>query len=160
MLAIYILTAILLAASLFASRSRTLQALRIALRRFTRIAPAFAVMLVLVSVALYLMPERTMLRLLAPQSKWVGVAAALGGGSVSVMPGFIAFPLCGVLLERGALYMVLSAFSTTLMMVGVVTFPLERSYLGAKLALVRNVGSLLIALVVALVTGLVFGELL
>jgi uncharacterized membrane protein YraQ (UPF0718 family) len=75
------------------------------------------------------------------------------------MPGFIAFPLCGVLLERGALYMVLSAFSTTLMMVGVVTFPLERTYLGTRLALVRNVASLLIAIVVAVATGLVFGEL-
>jgi hypothetical protein len=55
--------------------------------------------------------------------------------------------------------MVLSAFSTTLMMVGVVTFPMERSYLGARLALVRNVTSLLIAVVVAVVTGLVFGEI-
>ena len=156
---LYALTAVALVASFIANREKTGSALRVAWMRFSKIAPAFVVMLVLVSVALYLLPERTMLRLLAPQHKWVGVATALGVGSVSIMPGFIAFPLCGVLLERGALYMVLSAFSTTLMMVGVVTFPLEKTYLGARLALVRNLSSLLIAIVVALVMGLVFGEL-
>jgi hypothetical protein len=55
--------------------------------------------------------------------------------------------------------MVLSAFSTTLMMVGVATFPLERTYLGTRLALARNLVSLGIALVVAIATGFVFGEL-
>jgi hypothetical protein len=156
---LYILTAALLIVSLFASRERTVRALRIALRRFLKMAPAFVVMLVLVAVALYLLPESVMLKALAPQHKWTGVATALGVGSVSIMPGFIAFPLCGVLLEHGALYMVLSAFSTTLMMVGIVTFPLERGYLGAKLALVRNGVSFLIAFAVAMVMGLVFGEL-
>ena len=156
---LYVLTAALLIASVVASRERTAKALRIALRRFLKIAPAFVVMLVLVAVLLYLLPESTMFRLLAPQHKWSGVLAGLGVGSVSIMPGFIAFPLCGVLLEQGALYMVLSAFSTTLMMVGVVTFPVERRYLGARLALVRNLVSFLIAVVVAVVTGLVFGEL-
>jgi uncharacterized membrane protein YraQ (UPF0718 family) len=157
--ALYILTALLLVVSLLADRQKTLLALRIALRRFARIAPAFVVMLVLVAVVLYVLPEDVMLRLLSPRHRWVGVAAGLGVGSVSIMPGFIAFPLCGVLLERGALYTVLSAFSTSLMMVGVVTFPLERSYLGARLALVRNGSSLLIAVAVALAMGLVFGEL-
>lgn len=160
MLVLYLLTAILLVVSFLVSRRNTGQALRIAMRRFAGIAPAFVVMLVLVSMALYLLPEKAMLRALSPESKWAAVGAALGLGSVSVMPGFVAFPLCGVLLSRGALYMVLSAFSTTLMMVGIVTFPMERTYLGTRLALARNVSSLFIALAVAVVTGLVFGEIL
>jgi len=53
-------------------------------------------------------------------------------GSITLMPGFIAFPLCGILLKKGVTYMVLSAFSTTLMMVGFVTFPLEKNILGLK----------------------------
>jgi hypothetical protein len=117
------------------------------------------VMLVLVAVVLYFLPERIMLGLLAHGGKWGALAVALGAGSVSIMPGFIAFPLCGVLLERGVLYMVLSGFSTTLMMVGVATFPMEKTYLGGRLAVVRNLASLVIALVVAVVTGFVFGEL-
>jgi hypothetical protein len=75
------------------------------------------------------------------------------------MPGFIAFPLCGMLLEKGVSYMVLSGFSTTLMMVGVLTFPVERAYLGTKVAVLRNLIYLMIAVVVTLITGLCFGEL-
>jgi len=44
------------------------------------------------------------------------------------------------------------------MSVGVLTYPLERQYFGTKVTLVRNGISLLIALIVAFVTGLVFGE--
>lgn len=159
MVVIYILTILLVAASVATDRRKTARALRMAARRFLGIAPAFLLMLVLVAVVLVLMPEEFMLAVLAPAERWRGVAAAVGVGSVSVMPGFVAFPLCGVLLERGALYMVLSAFSTTLMMVGVATFPLESSYLGTRLALLRNLGSLVVAIAVAVVTGLVFGEM-
>jgi uncharacterized membrane protein YraQ (UPF0718 family) len=110
-------------------------------------------------VALYAVPESLLTRLLAGESKWLATVSAAVIGSISVMPGFIAFPLCGILLRNGAPYMVLSAFSTTLMMVGVATFPLERTYLGTRLALARNLVSLGIALVVAIATGFVFGEL-
>jgi hypothetical protein len=75
------------------------------------------------------------------------------------MPGFIAFPLCGILLETGVPYMVLSAFTTTLMMVGVLTFPVERAYLGTKVTIIRNVISFVIALTVAIITGIAFGEI-
>ena len=75
------------------------------------------------------------------------------------MPGFIAFPLCGMLLEKGVPYMILSGFSTTLMMVGVLTFPVERAYLGTKVAVLRNLIYLVIAVVVTIITGLCFGEL-
>jgi len=160
MLVIYILTALLFGLSLLANPAKTSRALGVALRRFMSIAPSFVLMLVLVAVALYLLPDRTMARVLARENKWVAAASALGIGSVSIMPGFIAFPLCGILLDRGALYMVLSAFSTSLMIVGVVTFPMEKTYLGTRLALARNIFSLVIAAAVAAATGLFFGELL
>lgn len=56
--------------------------------------------------------------------------------------------------------MVLSAFSTTLMMVGVLTYPIEKAYFGTKVTLMRNLLSLFIAVVVALMTGIFFGEIL
>jgi uncharacterized membrane protein YraQ (UPF0718 family) len=156
---LYAATLLLLLASLWASPERTAAALRAAGRQFLKVAPAFVFMLVCVAVALYLVPEALLTRLLAGENKWAATASAAAVGSISVMPGFIAFPLCGILLREGALYMVLSAFSTTLMMVGIATFPLERTYLGARLALTRNLVSLGIALLVAIVTGFVFGEL-
>jgi uncharacterized membrane protein YraQ (UPF0718 family) len=159
MLILYIITAVLLVMSAAASPGKTGRALQIALSRFLGIVPAFAVMLVLVAVALYLVPNDLMVKILARENKWVAMASATGLGSVSIMPGFIAFPLCGILRDKGALYMVLSAFSTTLMLVGVASFPMEKAYLGARLALLRNLAGLGIAIAVALATGLYFGEL-
>ncbi len=54
--------------------------------------------------------------------------------------------------------MVVSAFSATLMIVGVLTYPVEKACLGAKVALIRNLISFIIALAVALATGLFFGR--
>jgi uncharacterized membrane protein YraQ (UPF0718 family) len=156
---LYALTLVLLVVSLWASRERTVAALRQAGRQFLKVAPAFVFMLACVAIALYVVPESAITDLLARKNKWLATATAAGLGSISVMPGFIAFPLCGILKSKGALYMVLSAFSTTLMMVGIATFPLERTYLGTRLALARNLVSLGVALVVAVVTGFVFGEL-
>jgi uncharacterized membrane protein YraQ (UPF0718 family) len=159
MVPIYALTLVLLVVSLCADVDKTVRAVTLAGKQFAKIVPAFLIMLVFVAVALYLVPEALLTQLLARESKWLATATAAAVGSVSVMPGFIAFPLCGILRGNGALYMVLSAFSTTLMMVGLATFPLERAYLGTRLALARNLVSLGIALAVALVTGVVFGEL-
>lgn len=158
MIVLYIVTAVAMAASLVADRGKTVLALQLAARRLGRILPAFLAMIVLFSVTVTLLPHDVLMRLLGEDSGWRGVAVASGLGSVALMPGFIAFPLCGALLERGVSYMVLAAFSTTLMSVGVLTFPLERRFFGARVMLVRNGVSLLIALVVAMVIGLVFGE--
>lgn len=159
MLILYAATAAALAASLAASPRKTLSALRLAVTRLARILPAFLVMLVLLAVALTLVPQELIRRLLGRESGALGVAVAALVGSVTLMPGFIAFPLSGALLKQGVPYMVLAAFTTTLMMVGVLTYPLERQYFGRNVTLVRNAASLLIALIVALVMGLVFGEI-
>ncbi|GAH23643.1 unnamed protein product, partial [marine sediment metagenome] len=55
--------------------------------------------------------------------------------------------------------MVLSAFTTTLMMVGIITFPLEKEYFGVKVTVIRNIISFFIALIVAIITGIFFGEI-
>jgi uncharacterized membrane protein YraQ (UPF0718 family) len=160
MVVLYAATAAALAVSLAASPRKTLAALRLAVTRLARILPAFLVMLVLLAVALTLVPQEVIRRLLGRESGAFGVAIAAFAGSVTLMPGFIAFPLSGALLKQGVPYTVLAAFTTTLMMVGVLTYPLERQYFGRNVTLARNAASLLIALIVAFVMGLVFGEIL
>lgn len=159
MLILYALTVILLAVSLIASRQKTKQALCTSLKKFLKITPPFLGMIISVALFLYFIPEEVMMRVLAHENRWITGASALGLGSISIIPGFIVFPLCGILSDRGALYMVLSAFSSTLMMVGLVTFPLEKAYLGTRLAIARNILSFVIAAIVAITTGLFFGEL-
>lgn len=156
---LYILTGLALAVSLFVSRQKTMGALRIAVRRFANILPAFLMMLILVSILLFLVPDEVIVRYLGADAKYAAVFSAAALGSITLMPGFIAFPLAGVLLEKEVLYMVLSAFTTTMMMVGVLTYPLEKAYFGARVTIIRNAASFLIALAIAMVTGIFFGEI-
>ena len=116
-------------------------------------------MLILVSVVLFLTPNEVISNYLSGNNKYIGLLFGSFLGSIILMPGFIAYPLAGILLQKGVAYMVLSAFTTTLMMVGILTYPIEKEYLGARVTIIRNLISLFIALVVALVTGIFFGEL-
>ena len=55
--------------------------------------------------------------------------------------------------------MVISAFTTTLMMVGIITYPIEKQYFGIKVTIIRNLLSLIIALIIAFITGILFMEI-
>ncbi|MBN2240435.1 MAG: permease [Dehalococcoidales bacterium] len=156
---LYSLTGLALVISFISSREKTLRALKITWRRFINILPAFLLMLVMVSIVLFLVPERYIIEYLGTGNSFVSVLTASLIGSIIAMPGFIVFPLCGILLEKGVLYMVLSAFTTTLMMVGVLSYPVEKAYLGTRVTILRNALSFGIALIIALVTGILFGEI-
>ena len=156
---LYIVAGLALLISLVFSREKTLRALKIAVRRFIRILPAFLIMLILVSVVLYLVPDELISQYLGSDNKFTAVALASLLGSVTIMPGFIAFPLAGILVQKEVAYMVIAAFTTTLMMVGVLTAPIEKAYFGLKVTVIRNVISFGIALAVALMIGLFFGEI-
>ncbi len=151
---------VLMLLSFFSDRKKTLKALVIAWKRFRGILPVFVLMLVLVSISLYLLPHELIQEYLGEENIAKGMGIAMLAGSLALMPGFIVFPLCGILRQQGVPYMVLSAFTTTLMMVGVLTLPIEKAYFGIKVALVRNGIGLLIAVAVAFITGLAFSEVL
>ena len=156
---LYIVAGLALLVSLVFSREKTLRALKIAARRFIRILPAFLIMLILISVVLYLVPDELISQYLGSDNKFTAVALASLLGSVTIMPGFIAFPLAGILVQKEVAYMVIAAFTTTLMMVGVLTAPIEKAYFGLKVTVIRNVISFGIALAVALMIGLFFEEI-
>ena len=93
----------------------------------------------------------------APTSVATGVVAAAAVGAITLIPGFVAFPLAAALLHNGAGYMQIAAFVSSLMMVGVVTLPLEIKTFGRRAAIVRNVSALGFSLIAALVIGVVLG---
>lgn len=149
-----------LGVSAVADRGKTLAAIRLAWKRFVTILPVFLAMIAGASFVLSLIPQEVYSRYLSSNHPAVGALAAGALGSVSVMPGFVAFPLAAMLMTRGVARLTLSLFTTTLMMVGVVTLPIEMRYLGRRVALLRNAFALLVAITVALATGAYFGELL
>jgi len=156
---LYIIVALAILVSFLANREKTLKAFKIAVRRFINIFPAFLTMIVLVSIVLFLIPDEVISNYLGGSNKFIGVILASFFGSITLMPGFIAFPLGGILLKEGVAYMVLASFTTTLMMVGILTIPIEKAYFGIRVTIIRNVMSLFIALIVAVMIGIFFGEI-
>jgi len=154
----YTITGLILLISFIANRGKTLKAVKISIGKFIKIFPTFIAMLILVSIILFLFPDEVISSYLNNSSKFISVLLASFIGSITLMPGFVAFPLCGILLNKGVPYMVLSAFTTTLMMVGIVTFPIEKEYFGVKVTIIRNIISFFIALIIAIITGIFFRE--
>ena len=156
---LYIATGLAVLISVILDRKKTLVALNIAWKKFIAILPAFLTMLILVSIVLFIVPDTMISQYLGNESRFTGIICASLFGSITLMPGFVAYPLCGILLKKGVSYMVLAAFTTTLMMVGILTYPVEKEYFGVKVTIIRNVVSFFIALLIALAIGIFFGEL-
>lgn len=160
MIYLYGLTSILFIASFLSDKQKTIKALKIAWKKLNKILPSFIKMLILVSIMLYLLPDKTIAKYLGDNNIFLGTIIGSALGSITMMPGFIAFPLSGILLNKGVSYMVIAAFSTTLMMVGILTFPIEKEYFGTKLTIIRNIVSYFIALIIALAMGVFYGEII
>jgi uncharacterized membrane protein YraQ (UPF0718 family) len=154
---LYALAAIGLAVSFFKDRQKTKMALKKAWKAFENILPQLLVIFLIIGFALAIFPTETIRKLLGSESGFLGILAAALLGSVTLMPGFVAFPLAAALLKSGAGYMQLAAFVSTLMMVGVITIPIERKTFGLRATLTRNGAAFLYSFVVAVVMGVVLG---
>ena len=139
--------------SFLLDRKKTFTGLKKGLGMFVNILPELLNILILVSVVLYLIPQSMLIRWLGRDSGMTGISIAAVTGSISLIPGFIAYPLAAILRKSGVSYGVLAVFITTLMMVGIVTLPLEAKYYGLKTALLRNGLSFLGALIIGILVG-------
>jgi uncharacterized membrane protein YraQ (UPF0718 family) len=129
---IYILASAGLIISVISDRRKTVKALKNALNMFLKMLPLLFITLALVSIVLYFLPDHVIADYLSGSDLFAGTAAAALIGSISLLPGFITFPLAGLLLEQGVSYTIIAAFTVCLMMVGIVTYPIERKYFGMK----------------------------
>ena len=154
--ALYAFTFALLAASYIKNKQKTKQALKKAWKSFENILPQFLAILLLIGFILAMLDKETISMLLGKESGVTGMATAAIVGSITLIPGFIAFPLAASLLSAGAGYGQIAMFVTTLMMVGVVTLPLEITYFGKRIAIKRN----LLAFVYAVVSSFIIGAVL
>ena len=117
-------------------------------------------MIILISTILSIVDGDLIVKYLGKESGLKGLSLSVLLGSVNVMPGFVAFPLAKILLDKGVTYMTLAAFTNSLMMVGIVTFHYEKTYMGVKAALLRNFFGLIISLLVAVAIGFFYGEII
>ncbi len=152
-LAIWIGTLIFLGFSIAKDKVKTKQALKMALGMGKGMVVSILSIIFAIGLILTLIPPTKVAAFLGTQSV---LLATIGGallGTITLVPAFIAFPLVGTLIHAGVSVVPTVAFLTTLTMVGVVTFPLERKAFGVKFTTIRNSLSFLFAIVIALVMG-------
>lgn len=144
-----------LAVSFFKDRNKTILALKKAWKSFENILPQFLSILIIIGLVLAILSPETITKLLGTNSGIWGVVAASVIGSITLIPGFVAFPLAAALLKNGAGYMQIAAFVSTLMMVGIVTMPLEIKTFGKRATIIRNAAAFAFSLIAAFVIGMV-----
>jgi len=158
MIKLYIITALLIAISAVFDRKKTLKGIKTGAKKFMKILPNYLSLLILIAVVLFY-SEQFITKYLGQENTLLGMATGVVLGSVTMMPGFISYPLAGVLVSKGVSYAVVSSFVTTLMMVGVLTYPLEREYMGTRATLIRNSASLFIAVIISIAVAFYYGEM-
>jgi uncharacterized membrane protein YraQ (UPF0718 family) len=152
---IYGLAVIGLSVSFFKDRQKTKMALTKAWKSFENILPQFLAILVIIGIIFAILSPSTIQVLLGSNSGFLGVIGASLIGAITLIPGFVAFPLAAALLNSGAGYMQITAFVASLMMVGIVTLPLEIQTFGKKAAVIRNVSAYAFSLIAALIIGVI-----
>jgi uncharacterized membrane protein YraQ (UPF0718 family) len=98
----YAVAAAGLIVSVVADRARTAAALRKAWSSFVGILPQFVAVIIIAGMILAALDADTISRLAGARSGWLGVVGAALVGSVTLIPGFIAFPLAALLVNNGA----------------------------------------------------------
>lgn len=156
---LYAVTIILVILSFTKDRQKTKKSLMKAWKALENILPQFLGIITLVGIMLAILNAQVISQILGSSSGWLGVVLASAVGAITLIPGFIAFPTAAMLLQNGAGYMQIGAFISSLMMVGVVTMPLEMKHFGKKATLLRNALAFAFSFVAALVIGKVMGEL-
>ena len=148
-----IITALCLIISFAVNRQKTWAGIKKGVVMFIRLLPTLILMLALISVVLFLIPNETLVKYMGEGSGVKGWITAALLGSVALIPGFIAYPLCGILIDNGVAYSVIAVFITTLMMTGFLTLPAEVKFFGWKVSVIRNLVSLAAALFIGLIMG-------
>lgn len=152
---IYSLLIICLVISTIKSKEKSKKAFKIAGKTLLKTAPSLLTVLGIVGLTLGILTPETISKLVGSEAGYFATIIAAILGAVTLIPSLVAFPLAGSLLRSGATIMTISAFITTLVMVGIVTAPMEIETLGKKFTLLRNSLGFLAALIIAGIMGVI-----
>lgn len=141
-------------------REKSWAALKKAWSSFYRIVPEFITVILFAGIILAFLSPQLISRLLGESSGFLGMITASLSGAVALLPGFVAFPLAALVRDKGAGLVQVAAFVSALMMVGIITFPMEKRFFGTRIALLRNGLAFLFSVLIALLMGLFLGAAL
>lgn len=150
---IYLLTIILVLLSFFKDKEKTKKSLMKAWKPFINLLPQLLGIVSTVGIIIAFLNPEIIGSFIGDSSGWLGAILAATVGSITLIPGFVAFPTAAILLKNGAGYMQLGAFISSLMMVGVITIPIEIKFFGKKATLLRNSLAFMFSLLAAFIIG-------
>ncbi|MCD6481981.1 MAG: permease [Thermoplasmata archaeon] len=136
-------------------RKKAIKSLKIAGKSFIRMLPMVFIIIIIIGLLLGFVPPDQISKFVGEQSGMTGVLIVGAAGAVLHIPALLSFPLAASLLEEGASVSAVAAFITTLTMIGTITLPLEIKELGKKMAILRNGISFVIAIIIALIMGVI-----
>jgi uncharacterized membrane protein YraQ (UPF0718 family) len=141
--------------SFLKNKDKTAKSLKVSWKFFCSMALLVLLTIWAIGFLVAFLPSAFISKTIGRNAGIEGVVLAALFGSVVLIQAFIAFPLAGSFLRQGASVTAIAAFVTTLVMVGVLTVPLEVKFFGKKFTLWRNSLSFIFAIVIALLMGVI-----
>lgn len=151
----WIIAIVLTIVSLKKNKKKTIAAMKKSKGMMKHMLSEILAIIFLIGLVLTFIPPETIKTLLGSANTLAATLISALVGSITLIPAFVAFPLVGSLVDVGASIVPAVAFLTTLTMVGIVTFPLEKKEFGTKFALTRNALSFGFAIIIALTMGVI-----
>lgn len=142
-------------ASLVKDKQKTFNSMKMAKGMMKNMVGQIIGILLLIGLILTFIPPEVIKSTLGESNTFISTIVSALAGSITLIPAFVAFPLVGSLVDAGASIIPAVAFLTTLTMVGLVTFPLEKREFGLKFATIRNIFSFVFAILIALAMGVI-----
>ena len=142
-------------ASLVKDKQKTFNSMKMAKGMMKNMVGQIIGILLLIGLILTFIPPEVIKSALGESNTFISTIVSALAGSITLIPAFVAFPLVGSLVDAGASIIPAVAFLTTLTMVGLVTFPLEKREFGLKFAIIRNIFSFVFAIMIALAMGVI-----
>lgn len=149
-LGFWIISISLMIFSLTKSRKKTFAAMKKSKGMMGSMLGEIIAIIFIIGLILTFIPPESIERILGSSNIMFSTISAALVGSITLIPAFVAFPLVGSFVNVGASIVPAAAFLTTLTMVGVVTFPLEKKEFGLKFTVTRNIFSFIFAIIIAL----------
>jgi len=151
---LFILAAVALIFSWRKDREKTGKALQIAKKQFFNLLPSMLGIISLIGLMLALVPREVISGFFGNNSP-LGILVIALIGSITLIPAFIGFPLGASLIAAGASVTAVACFLTTVLMVGIITAPMEMELFGKRFTIWRNATGFVAALVIGIIMGVV-----
>ena len=151
----WVIAIILIIISIIKDKKKTFASMKKSKSMMGKMMGEIIAIIFLIGLVLTLIPPESIKNVLGSSNTFISTIVSALVGSITLIPAFVAFPLVGSFVDIGASIVPAVAFLTTLTMVGIVTFPLEKKEFGLKFALTRNLMSFAFAIIIALVMGFI-----